>query len=281
MSTCFLNGEFLPLAEARVPVLDRGFIFGDGVYEVIPALDGRLFAGAAHIERLERSLAAVAIANPETRDGWLALIRQVLAANGGGDQSVYLQVTRGVAERDHAFPAGVAPTVFVMSKPMARASACGRVGAWVLADNRWGRCDIKSTALLANVLLRNEAIARGAYEAILVRDGLVTEGAASNVFVVHGDVVRTPPLSNLLLPGVTRACLIDALRSAGFDVREEDFDEQTLRGADEIWLSSSTRDLLLVTSLDGKPLEAGGEAPLAARAFEVFQACKAAHLDPA
>lgn len=269
--TCYLNGEFVALASARISVLDRGFIFGDGVYEVMPVADGRLVGGIEHLERLERSLAAIAIANPHPHDEWLRIIGRVVADNGGGSQSVYLQITRGVAERDHAYPIAVAPTVFVMSKPLAAGTALARVTARVMADNRWGRCDIKSTSLLGNVLLRNAALAAGDYEAILVRDGLVTEGSASNVFIVGEGRVSTPPLSDRILAGVTRALLIETLDLAGIPVSETPITERELRAADEIWLTSSTRDLLLVTALDGEPRTQRQDTVLAERAFALFQ----------
>ncbi len=271
--TCYLNGAFIALADARISVLDRGFIFGDGVYEVIPVANGRLVGGAEHIERLERSLAAISISNPHSREDWLDIIGRVISDNGGGSLSVYLQVTRGVAERDHAFPPDATPTVFVMCKPLAPATELPRVTARVMPDNRWGRCDIKSTSLLGNVLLRNAAIAEGDYEAILIRDGLVTEGAASNVFIVRNGSVYTPPLSNAILPGVTRLLLIKTLREAGIEILEAPITESELRAADEIWLTSSTRDLLLVTALDGD-VRTAPEPLLAIRAYALFQAHK-------
>lgn len=267
-STCYLNGEFIPLADAKISVLDRGFIFGDAVYEVIPAFNGHILGGAEHIERLARSLEQVSIANPCERDEWFGLIERVVAENGGGSQSVYLQVTRGVAERDHAFPK-VTPTVFIMSRPLPTSGSLMRVNAQVLIDNRWGRCDIKSTSLLPNVLLRNQAIACGAYEAILVREGFVTEGTASNVFVVIAGEVRTPPLSNLILPGVTRALLIDTLRRIDIHVAECAISEDELRRGDEIWLASSMRDVICVGSLDGQARPSS--TPLAERAYSAFQ----------
>lgn len=274
---CCLNGEFLPLGEARVSVLDRGFIFGDAVYEVLIACGGRIFALAEHLQRLANSLNAVLIDNPLSEAGWQALLERLVAANGGGDQTLYVQVTRGVAERDHAFPTGVVPTVFAMCRPLTVADGLARVEAVVLPDNRWLRCDIKSTSLLPNVLLRNQAIAAGAYEAILVRDGLVTEGSASNVFVVHGGTVTTAPLSPHILPGVSRALLIDVLEGNGVTVLEAPLPQARLRDADEVWLTSSTRDLVAVTRLDGVTV-GSGESPLAERAYREFQLYKALRL---
>jgi D-alanine transaminase len=272
MRTCYLNGDYLDLAGARVPVLDRGFIFGDGVYEVIPAPGGRLFGFDEHMVRLERSLKAVEIAPPLAPAQWRACIAELIARNGGGDLSVYLQVTRGVAERDHAFPADAKPTVFVMCKPLPAERGLIRVSAITLPDNRWGRCDIKSTSLLANVLLRNAAVRRGCYEALLVRDGYLTEGAASNVFVVHGERVRTPPLGAELLAGVTRALLIKALQAAGQQVEESAVAADELASADEIWLTSSSREVVCVATLDGAAIGDGAQYPRAQSALDALGA---------
>ncbi len=274
---CYLNGEFLPLAQARVSVLDRGFIFGDAVYEVMIASGGRIFALEEHLERLARSLAAVLIENPCSGDEWQGVLKRLVRENGGGEQSLYVQVTRGVAERDHGFPTGVTPTVFAMCRPLAARSGLNYVDAKVVADNRWLRCDIKSTALLPNILLRNQAIAAGAYEAILVRDDFVTEGSSSNVFVVHGERVTTPPLSSLILPGVSRVLLIDVLQGNGVTVDEAPVSLAMLRQADEVWLTSTTRDLVAVRHIDD--LVVGrGESPLAERAYREFQLYKALRL---
>ncbi|MEQ8660234.1 MAG: aminotransferase class IV [Gammaproteobacteria bacterium] len=275
MSVCYLNGEYLDLAEARVPVLDRGFIFGDAVYEVIPAPGGEPFGLDEHLERLAHSLAAVEIPPPLAPGAWRDCLAELLSRNGGGDLAIYLQVTRGVAERDHAFPANAAPTVFAMCKPLARNDGLAHVSAITLPDNRWGRCDIKSTSLLANVLLRNEAVRRGCYEALLVRDGRLTEGAASNVFVVHGTRVRTPPLGPALLAGVTRALLIGAMRETGLGVEERDIAADELPRADEIWLTSSSRDIVCVTRLDAAPIGDGMRYPQAEAALAALTARRA------
>ncbi|MEX2481463.1 MAG: aminotransferase class IV [Gammaproteobacteria bacterium] len=278
MRVCYLDGQYLPLAEARVSVLDRGFIFGDAVYEVIPVIEGQLFALTEHLTRLANSLAATEIANPFDGPSWQALLEALVAANGGGNQSLYLQVTRGVAERDHAFPVGLEPTVFAMCKPQAMSGGLSCVSAVTLDDNRWGRCDIKSTALLPNVLLRNQAIRRGAYEAILLRDGLLTEGAASNVFVVRDGVVQTPPPSALLLPGVTRALLLDVMRRSGEAVEECAVAAAALHAADEVWITSSSRDLVCVSELDGRPVGGGRHYAVAERVLAAFQAWRATGL---
>ncbi len=274
---CYLNGEYLPLNEARVSVLDRGFIFGDAVYEVMIASDGHIFALEEHLVRLANSLHAVLITNPFGELEWQTLLSRLVRENGDGEQSIYLQVTRGVAERDHAFPSGVTPTVFAMSRPLIVTGGLARVDAMVLADNRWQRCDIKSTSLLPNILLRNQAIAAGAYEAILVRDEVVTEGSSSNVFVVHGERVTTPPLSPHILPGVSRAVLIDVLQGNGVQVDEAPLPLAMLRDADEVWLTSTTRDLVAVTRVDGVAV-GNGESPLGERAYREFQLYKALRL---
>lgn len=274
---CYLNGEFLPLAEAHVSVLDRGFIFGDAVYEVLVASGGRVFALEEHLARLARSLAAVLIDNPCSDHQWRALLERLVGANGGGELSVYVQVTRGVAEREHGFPVDITPTVFAMCRPLAVKVGVAQVDAIVVEDNRWLRCDIKATALLPNVLLRNQAITAGAYEAILTRDGLITEGSASNVFVAHGERVTTPPLSSLILPGVSRALLIDILQGGGLVVDEAPVTLAMLRRASEVWLTSTTRDLVAVAHIDGAVVGKGGHT-LAARAHREFQLYKAMRL---
>jgi len=281
MRVCYLDGQILPLAEARVSVLDRGFIFGDAVYEVVLVVAGQLFAWPEHYARLAQSLAATQIPAPFDEAGWQACLEQLIAANGGGDLSLYLQITRGVAERDHAFPTDLEPTVFAMCRPLAMSAALLQVSAVTLPDNRWGRCDIKATSLLPNVLLRNEAVRRGAYDAILIRDGLLTEGAASNVFVVHDGQVRTPPNSSLILPGVTRALLLEVARRAGHVVVESAVRADELTTADEIWITSSSRDLVCVHELDGRPVGDGTRYPFAEIVFAAFQDYRAERLSGA
>lgn len=272
MTRCYLNGEFLPLSEARIGVLDRGFLFGDAVYEVVPVRRGRLFAAEEHIARLGRSLLAIGIENPYGSFEWTALFDRLLAENGDGVQSVYVQVSRGAApDRDHVPEPGLAPTVFAMVRLGPGPQELLRVAAITAEDTRWARCDIKSTSLLANVLHKSAAQEADAWEAILLRDGKVTEGAASNVFVVRDGRVATPPLSSLILPGVTRTLLVDVLGDADFDVVEREISAAELETAEEIWLTSSTRDLLSVSTLDGEPVGDGEACPLARRAYDAFQ----------
>ncbi len=261
----YLNGRFLPLAEACVPVLDRGFIFGDGVYEVIPVYAGKPFRLAHHLQRLANSLAAVRIDDPHQADEWTALIDELIRRNGGGDQSVYLQVTRGIAPRDHRFPEDSRPTVFLMSnpfRPVPEAELRDGVTAVTLNDIRWEHCHIKSISLLPNILLRQQAIEQGAAEAILLRHGQVTEGAASNVFIVSDGVIVTPPKGDCLLPGITRDLVVELAMEHALPCEERAIPEAELRRATEIWLTSSTKEILPVTRLDGIAVGDGQPGPL-------------------
>lgn len=275
----YLNGEFVPPEQAKISAFDRGFIFGDGVYEVIPVFGGRLFRLPHHLARLERSLAEVRLANPLDGIGWERVLRRLIEAVGGGDQSVYLQVTRGVAPRDHTFPSNLRPTVFAYAQPASYPSAdvlARGIAAVTATDIRWLRCDIKATALLANALLRQQAADRGAAEAILVRDGLVTEGAASNVFVVRGGALHTPPNGPFILPGVTRDLVLELARANDIPAREEPLPEAALYGADEVWLTSSMREILPVTRLNERPVGTGQPGPMHARLLALYQRYKQA-----
>ncbi len=278
MSIVYLNGDFMPADEAMIPVLDRGFIFGDGVYEVIPVYSGRLFRLEHHLERLENSLAGIRLAPPRSRDEWRAILESLVEKNGDGDQSVYLQVTRGVAKRDHGFPPEAEPTVFAMSNPMADPSATLHEGieAITVEDIRWKLCHIKSIALLPNILLRQQAIDAGAGEAILLRDGEVTEGAAANIFIVKDGVVTTPPKSNLLLPGITRDLVVEICHANAIPCEERAVSEAELRDADEVWISSSTKEVVPVTKLDGKAVATGKPGPLWRQMLTLYQDYKQA-----
>lgn len=270
----YLNGEYLPLEEAKISVLDRGFLFGDGVYEVIPVYDGTLFRLGPHLDRLERSLAQTRISNPHSREGWETLLRTLVGLGDGDQLVVYLQVTRGVARRDHAFPQEVTPTVFAMVNPVQPPTAemlAKGVKAVIRDDLRWHRCDIKAITLLANVLMRQSAADEGAVEAILVRDGRVTEGAASNVFVVDQGVIVTPAKGPLLLPGITRDLVVELACAEGLACREGDVSEAELRAADEVWLTSSTKEVLPVTRLDGVAVGDGIPGPVWRRVYALFQ----------
>ena len=273
----FLNGRFLPLEQATVPVLDRGFIFGDGVYELIPVYSRAPFRMDEHLARLERSLAAVRIANPYARDKWRSVIRELVAQQPGEDQGVYLQVTRGVAKRDHAFPAGVEPTVFAMSNPLVnppRELVEQGVAAVSAPDNRWLRCDIKSISLIGNVLLRQRSADAGAAETILFRDGILTEASAANVFVAKNGLVLSPPKSNLILPGITYDVVVEIAQQLGMPLEFRDIREAEVRAADELWVTSSSKEILAIVELDGKPVGAGRPGPLFRRAWEGYQEFK-------
>jgi D-alanine transaminase len=273
----FLNGRFVPLEQATVPVLDRGFIFGDGVYELIPVYSRAPFRMDEHLARLERSLAAVRIANPYPRDRWRSIILELVAQQPWEDQGVYLQVTRGVAKRDHAFPAGVEPTVFAMSNPLVnppRELVEKGVAAVSAPDNRWLRCDIKSISLIGNVLLRQQSADAGAAETILFRDGILTEASASNVFVAKNGLVLSPPKSNLILPGITYDVVVEIAQQLGLPLEFRDIREAEVRAADEVWVTSSSKEILAVIELDGKPVGEGRPGPLFRRAWEGYQEFK-------
>lgn len=275
----YLNGEFLPLERARVSVMDRGFLFGDGVYEVIPAYGGRLFRLHHHLRRLDNSLAAIRMDNPLSDGDWEAALQRLVAQHPGRDLGVYLQVTRGPADkRDHVIPATVTPTVFAMANPVDPpdpALAERGVSAVTLDDIRWRLCHIKATTLLANVLLRQQARDEGAVEAILVRDGEVTEGAASNLFIVSEGLLLTPPKGPHLLPGITRDLILELAAEAGIPCAEASIGMAQLEAADEIWLTSSTREVLPVTRLNGAAVGAGVPGPLWRHMAELYQAYKA------
>lgn len=258
-----LNGAFLPLEQATVSVLDRGFLFGDGVYEVIPVYAGRLFRLAQHLQRLEHSLNAIRIANPHPLGEWQALLEELVQRNGGGDLSLYLQITRGAAPRNLAFPLETTPTVFAMASPVhARSGAEQGVDAIVVADIRWLHCDIKAITLLPAVLMRQQAVDHGAAEAIMLRDGLLTEGAACNVFIVRDGIAITPPHSERLLPGITRDLVVELCRRHAIPCEERNVSEAELRSADEVWLTSSPSGVLPVIRLDGASVGSGEPGPL-------------------
>lgn len=275
LPTAYLNGAFLPLSEARISPLDRGFLFADGIYEVIPVYGGKLFRLAEHLQRLANSLHAIHLADPYSSAEWTRLLQELVTRNSGGDQAVYLQITRGAdSKRDHALPHNVPPTVFALCQPLPAPDPdvlAKGVATITLDDTRWARCDIKSVALLANILLKQQAVVAGANECILLRGDAVTEGSATTVFAVLDGVVCTPPASSAILPGVTRNLLLELLRAADIAVSERAITLTELRCAEEIWLASTTRELSAVTRLDGAPVGAGVPGPLWQRAFDLFQ----------
>ncbi|MGD8547264.1 MAG: D-amino acid aminotransferase [Thiohalophilus sp.] len=271
---CYLNGEYLPLDEACVPVLDRGFIFGDGVYEVIPVYAGKLFRLDHHLQRLSNSLNSIYLSNPLSDEDWSTTLQQVVDRNGDGDQSLYLQVTRGVAKRDHGFPEATRPTVFVMSNPFKPVDSKlleQGVAAITLEDIRWQYCHIKSIALLPNILLRQQALEADAAEAILIKQDKVTEGAASNVFIVLDGILLTPPIGECLLPGITRDLVVELADKNGINNEQRDISREELEHAEEIWVTSSTREILPVTRLDGKLVGDGNPGPVWEKMYRIYQ----------
>ena len=270
----FLNGQFLPLDEAKVPVLDRGFIFGDGIYEVVPVYSRVPFRLDEHLARLERSLAAVQIRNPYGRTEWRGIIAELVQRQEFDDQGVYFQVTRGVAKRDHAFPRDAEPTVFMMATPLVnppREQVENGAEAVSAIDYRWLRCDIKSTSLIGNVLLRQLSAEAGAAETILFRDGRLTEASASNVFVVKAGVVLAPPKSSLILPGITYDVVIELAQAGGVPLELREVGEAEVRGADELWVSSSSKEVLAIVRLDGAPIGEGRPGPVFRRMYRLYQ----------
>jgi len=272
--TAYLNGQFLPLADARIPVLDRGFIFGDGVYEVIPVYSRRPFRLPEHLRRLQHSLDAIRLGNPMADAEWTRLIHELVARHSGEDQSVYLQVTRGVAKRDHAFPKEGKPTVFMMSSPLStppREQIEQGVPCITATDFRWLKCDVKSVSLLGNCLLRQLAADAGAVEVVLFRDGLLTEASASNVFAVRGGKLLAPPKNHLILPGITYDVVLELAAAKGIPIELRAIAEQEVRSADELWVTSSSKEVLAITTLDGKPVGNGRPGPLFRTVHQAFQ----------
>ena len=272
----YLNGNYLPLDEARISPMDRGFLFGDGAYEVIPVYSRRPFRLQQHLERLERTLAALQLANPLSKEHWAEVVQRLVDDHGSEDQGVYLQVTRGAAPvRDQAFPRpAVPPTVFAyadrLPTPSAELLATGGT-ALTAEDFRWLRCDLKTVSLVANVLLRQLSAAAGCTETILLRDGLVMEGSASNVLVVQDGVILAPPKSNLILPGVTYDVVLELAAANGIPTQVRPVAEAELRSADEVWVTSSTKEVLPITRIDDAPVADGRPGPLAARMNALYQ----------
>lgn len=273
----YLNGEFMPLEAARIPVLDRGFIFGDGVYEVIPVYSGHPFRLPEHLRRLQHSLDSIRLANPMSDAEWTKLTQDVIARNAGEDQSVYLQVTRGAAKRDHAFPKDAKPTVFMMSSPLVtppREQIENGVPAITATDYRWLKCDVKSISLLGNCLLRQTAMDAGAVEVVLFRDGFLTEASASNVFAVRNGIVLAPPKNHLVLPGITYDVVLELLAAHGIAHEVREVPEQGVKTAQEIWVTSSTKEVLAVTTLDGKAVGGGKPGAVFRRVYQLYQEFK-------
>ena len=279
--TIYLNGQYMPIEDARISVLDRGFIFGDGVYEVIPVYSHKAFRLPEHLRRLQHSLDGIKLANPHSDSEWTAIIGELVARNAAQDQYLYLHITRGVAKRDHAFPKPpVTPTVFMMSSPLLTPPAellQSGIACITAPDNRWLRCDIKAIALLPNVLLRQMAVDAGCAETILIRSGagnegeFMTEGAASNIFVVKGGTLLAPPKDNLMLPGITYDVVLELAAANGIPHEVRRVAVAEVFTADELLLTSSTKEVLAITQLDGKPVGSGKPGAMFARLHALYQ----------
>lgn len=272
----YLNGEFMPVTEAKVSVLDRGFIFGDGVYEVIPVYSRRAFRLSEHLQRLQHSLDAIQLPNPHSDTEWSAILAALIARHSSCDQYLYLHITRGAAERDHAFPLPpVAPTVFLTSKPLATPAPAlleSGVSCISATDNRWLRCDIKAISLLPNVLLRQMAVAAGCSETILFRDdAMLTEGAASNIFVVKNGTLLAPPKDHLMLPGITYDVILELAAAHHIPHQVRRIGKAEVLDADELLLTSSTKEVLAITRLDGQPVGTGKPGAMHQKLHRLYQ----------
>ena len=272
--TVYLNGEYLPISQARVPVLDRGFIFGDGVYEVVPVYDGRPFRWPQHHARLVRSLGRVRIDDPLDASGWRAIVDTLITRHAWRDQFVYLHVTRGVARRDHAFPKGVTPTVFAMTSEFVEPAAALRangIDAITLPDERWLNCDVKSISLLGNVLARQAAADAGALECLLFRDGFLTEGSASNVWVVRRGAVIGVPHDRFVLEGIRMGLIEELCAAQGLTFEQRRIHRDEVLAADELLVSSATKEVLPVCRLDDRPVGSGRPGPVFARLLAAYR----------
>jgi len=269
---CYLNGEYLPLRDARISPLDRGFLYSDGAYELVPVYGGRPFRFEAHAARLTRSLAGIRMEDPHTRAEWHEVLATLITRNGGGDQYVYWQVTRGAEfGRNHAPLPNIPRTVFAFCAPLPVTSQSvleNGVECVTAEDTRWAQCDIKSISLLANVLLRQLAVDANASETILLRDGELMEASSSAVHVVIDGQIISPPNSRKILPGTTRSAMEEVATQAGIPYKSARVSEQQLRAADEVWISAATREVQPVTRLDGKPIGSGKPGPVWKRVYE-------------
>ena len=282
MSIVYLNGQWLPIDAAQVSIMDRGFLFGDGVYEVIPVYSRRPFRLAQHLARLQQSLTGIQLSNPHTETEWTEIVMQMAARADTADQSIYIQATRGpMAVRNHAFPpeADVRPTVVLMSDPLLtppRSQVDNGIAALTAADIRWLRCDLKVTSLLANCLLRQQAVAAGCVEALLFRDGVLSEGSASSIFVVKNGELLAPIKDHRMLPGITYDVVLELAERHGLPFAVRDISEAETRAADELWMASSTREVLAIVELDGRKVGAGATA---GRPGPIFRAMYAWYRD--
>ena len=282
MSMVYLNGRYLPIEQATVSVLDRGFIYGDGVYELIPVYKRKPYRMAQHLARLQHSLERIRLANPHTPAQWAGIVEGLIAEQPFDNQGVYLQVTRGVAKRDHVFPKDAPATVFMMSNPLATPPPEvieNGVACVTAPDERWQNCDIKSISLLGNVLMRQFAADRDAVETVMFREGFLTEASASNVLIVTDGVVTAPPRDHLILPGITYGAIFDLAEQDGIPFAMRPVRESEVWTADELWLSSSTKEVVAIVTLDGRPVghrsHGGRPGPLFRRMHALFQHSKA------
>lgn len=269
----YLNGDLTPLSEAKIPVLDRGFIFGDGIYEVIPLYKRKPFRAKQHMARLFRSLKEIAIPNPHSEEEWMALIDKVVQAYPEDNQLVYMQVTRGVAPRAHAFPADVKPTVFIMTGPLVEPTAEQRehgLACVTLEDRRWLNCHIKSISLLGNVLAAQYAAEHGAAEVIQFRDGFLSEGAAANVWIVKDGKLLAPPKDNLILQGIRYGLLEELCAATGIPFESRRIAQDEVWSADEVLLSSASKKVIAITTIDGKPVGNSKPGPVCRRLYEAY-----------
>ena len=279
LPTVYLNGDFLPIEEAKISPLDRGFIFGDGVYEVIPFYAGRGLRMREHLKRLQRSLDELEIDNPCTIEQWEASITSLIEKNGGGNVGVYIQVTRGVAKRDFPPPKGLKQTVFMMVNPLATPKPeiyIKGISCVSLDDNRWLKCHIKSVALLGAVLLKHESNQGGYDEAVLFRDGYLTESSASNIAAVKSGVILCPPMDNLILPGITYELMIELARKNKLPLEIRRVPRRQVKTADELWIMSSTKEVVPIVKLDDKPIGSGEPGPIFKQMHQLFQDYKRA-----
>ena len=275
--TVYLNGMYLPISEAKVSVLDRGFIYGDGVYELVPVYGREPYRLRQHLARLQRSLDGIRLANPHRDAEWETIIRELVSRQPFDDQGVYFQVTRGAAKRDHAFPKDTPPTVFMMSNPLpvpTREQIEGGVAVVTANDERWLHCDLKTISLLGNVLARQLAADNGAVETILFRNGYLTEASASNVLIVKNGAIVAPPKDNLILAGITYDATWELAREGGLPIEVRPVAKAEALAADEMWLSSSTKEVLAVTTVDGRPFASGKPGPVYREMYRLFQASK-------
>ncbi|MDB5991242.1 MAG: D-amino acid aminotransferase [Herbaspirillum sp.] len=275
----YLNGVITPISQAMVPVLDRGFIFGDGIYDVIPVYDGKPFRGREHLARLFRSMASIGIENPYNEVGWNERVDSIIAANGPHDQMVYIQVTRGVAKRGHAFPAKTTPTVFIMSNPLvlpnAQAHSNG-VACVTMEDQRWLRCDIKSISLLGNVLAAQRAAENHVTEAIQFRDGYLSEASSSNVWIAKDGKLMAPPKDNLILEGIRYSLIEELCAHSKIDFSPRKITREEVFDADEIMLSSASKEILPVVRVDDRIIGSGKPGPIYASLYSAYQKAKRA-----